>query len=246
MLKLSEWRHMFLCASAKNTFYNVLSARLLSTLASYHISNTDCTRCLYIFWFTVPSTFFYIGGPHPPEHGYQWVNDACQLNLFTLPVCHQRHGELKLLHFFSRMTTTSLLTLSLRFQRHRCSPELDECQMGRRRRCCGRFVFGKCAVSQESYPLGIKASMAGQGFHQCWLPFVSRVVSLATHRTSAVGDGWIANVFWIGPQFTPKCDESFMDPDVSRTFMSRIVSPAFLRASIYSSRIPIPCISLLR
>ena len=28
---------------------------------------------------------------------------------------------------------------------------------GRRRRCCGRFVFGKCAVSQESCPLGIKA-----------------------------------------------------------------------------------------
>ena len=28
--------------------------------------------------------------------------------------------------------------------------------MGRRRRCYGRFVFGKCAVSQESYPLGIK------------------------------------------------------------------------------------------
>ena len=36
---------------------------------------------------------------------------------------------------------------------------MDECQMGRRRRCCGRFVFGKCAVSQrqESYPLGITA-----------------------------------------------------------------------------------------
>ena len=54
--------------------------------------------------------FFYIGGPHPTEHGYQWVNDACQLNLFALPVCHQRHGELKLLHFFKRTTTTSLLT----------------------------------------------------------------------------------------------------------------------------------------
>ena len=43
---------------------------------------------------------FYTGRPLPPEHGYQWVNDACQLNLFALPVCHQRHGELKLLHFF--------------------------------------------------------------------------------------------------------------------------------------------------
>ena len=29
--------------------------------------------------------------------------------------------------------------------------------MGRRRRRCGRFGFGKCAVSQESCPLGIKA-----------------------------------------------------------------------------------------
>ena len=132
--------------------------------------------------------FFYIGGPHPPEHGYQWVNDACQLNLFALPVCHQRHGELKLLHFFKNDHDKSSHQLSLRFQRHRCSPELDECQMGRRRRCYGRFVFGKCAVSQESYPLGIKASVTRQGFHQCWLPFVSRVVSLATHRTSAVGD----------------------------------------------------------
>ena len=100
--------------------------------------------------------FFYIGGPLPPEHGYQWVNDACQLNSFALPVCHQRHGELKL-HFFQNDHDKSSHQLSLRFQRHRCSLELDECQMGRRRRCYGRFVFGKCAVSQESYPLGIKA-----------------------------------------------------------------------------------------
>ena len=106
----------------------------------------------------IPSTFFYIGGPHPPEHGYQWVNDACQLNLFALPACHQRHGELKLLYFFFKNDHDKPSPqLALRFQRHRCSPELDECQMGRRRRCCGRFVFGKCAVSQESYPLGIKS-----------------------------------------------------------------------------------------
>ena len=107
---------------------------------------------------SIPSTFFYIDGPLPPEHGYQWVNNACKLNLFALPVCHHRHGELKLLHFlFKNDHDKSSHQLSLRFQRHRCSPELDECQMGRRRRCCGRFVFGKCAVSQESYPLGIKA-----------------------------------------------------------------------------------------
>ena len=78
------------------------------------------------------------------------------LNLFALSVCHQRHGELKLLHFFKNDHDKSSHQLSLKFQRHRCSPELDECQMGRRRRC-GRFVFGICAVSQESYPLGIKA-----------------------------------------------------------------------------------------
>ena len=56
--------------------------------------------------------------------------------------------------------------------------------MGRRRRRCGRFGFGKCAVSQESYPLGIKAVV----FISVGCRSSSRVVTLATHRTSAVGD----------------------------------------------------------
>ena len=76
------------------------------------------------------------------------ANQICSLCLSAI-----KDGELKLLHFFKNDHDKSSHQLSLRFQRHRRSPELDECQMGRRRRCCGRFGFGKCAVSSVRHGL---------------------------------------------------------------------------------------------
>ena len=115
---------------------------------------------------SILSAFFYIGGPHPPEHRYQWVNDACQLNLFALPVCHQRHGELKLLLFFQND--------------HKSSHQLSSSSSS------SSLLWSFWEMCRESRI--ISSWNQGCSFHQCWLPFLSRVVTLATHRTSAVGD----------------------------------------------------------
>ena len=73
--------------------------------------------------------------------------------------------------FFKNDHDKSSHQLSLRFQRHRCSPELDECQMGRRRRVLWSFCFWE--MCRESRIMS--SWNQGCSFHQCWLPFVSRV-----------------------------------------------------------------------